>query len=223
MIRRLNPFATLSVLVVAGAIAVAWASLGHQSPKAPYSHPSAMQSSPFSSFPFTADVTITKPSGGVYHGKMFADKNATRTDVEMQPGKVASVIVRYDKRVSWVLMPAQHYLESPLADDGGMMGLLRDPTAQMQRKDLGAAQVGSYPCEKYRLQATLQGKPQSGIIWVARAPALHGFIVKAQQGDQNDAITFSNIRLGPPQRSVFEIPAGYSKLPEPSPAAPNSR
>jgi hypothetical protein len=214
--RRLSPYATLSFVVVLGALAVAWASLGHPSRQAPHSLIRGAQSSPFSSVPFTADVTITKPSGGTYHGKMYACANASRTDVEMQPGKVASVIVRYDKKVTWVLMPAQHYLESPISESTGLIGLLRNRQAEMQRKDLGPEQVGAYACEKYSIAATIQGEQQSGIIWVARATDLHGFIVKAQQGDKNDTITFSNIRLGAPNPSVFEVPAGYYKLPSPS-------
>jgi hypothetical protein len=214
--RRLSPYATLSFVVVLGALAVAWASLGQRSRQAPHPLIRGAQSSPFSSVPFTADVTIAKPSGGTYHGKMYAGDHASRTDVDLQPGRVASVIVRYDKKVTWVLMPARHYLESPISENTGLIGLLRNRQAELQRKDLGPEQVGAYPCEKYSITATVQGRRRSGTIWVARAPDLHGFIVKARKGEKNDTITFSHIRLGAPNPSVFEIPAGYFKLPSPS-------
>lgn len=213
MAKRLSPFATLSTLVVLGAVAVAWVSRGRQRPAGIAGE--TIQASAFSAEPFSADMTITKASGAVYHGKMFASGAATRSDVEMEPGKTASVIVRYDKRVSWVLMPAGHYLEAPLSNDEELFTLLRERSRKIERKDLGAAQVGKYSCEKYEISATVQGQRHVGYIWVAREPALHGFIVKAERGKPSETISFSNIRIGAPSAAEFEIPAGYHKLPNP--------
>lgn len=213
MVKRLNPFATLSTFVVVVALAVAWASRGRQKPAGAMVQ--REQASAFSALPFSASITITRPTGGVYHGKMYAGTMATRTDVQMEPGKTASVIVRYDRNVTWVLMPAAHYLESPISNDDELFNLLREHSRKIQRQDLGAEWAGAYPCEKYRIEATTQNGQKAAYIWVAKAAALHGFIVKAQRGNPSETITFSDIRLGQPNPSLFEIPAGYHKLPNP--------
>jgi hypothetical protein len=195
--------------------------------------------SAFSSHPFTADVTIvTKsakfhhiqkhpsaaPAGDSsvsYHGKMYAGRDASRTDMEMGKGETASVIVRYDKGVSWILMPGNHYIEGPIDEHADLLDALRDPNAKVKKQDLGPEKVGAYPCEKYKVEVTSRGKTQSGWIWVAKAKNLDGFIVKTQDAASKESVTLSDIRLGPPPASVFNLPAGYHELAETAkPAAP---
>jgi Domain of unknown function (DUF4412) len=195
--------------------------------------------SAFSNHPFTADVTIVTrtakfhhlqqhppaaPAAQLtvsYHGKMYAGREALRTDMEMGHGTTASVIVRYDKGVQWILMPGKHYIEGPIDEHADLLSALRDKTAEVKKQPLGAETVGAYPCEKYKVDVTSHGKTQSGWIWVAKAKNLDGFIVKSQDAASKESVTLSNIRLGAPARSLFNLPAGYHKLTEAAkPAAP---
>jgi hypothetical protein len=194
--------------------------------------------SDFSKLPFTADMTIVtkipeghhfqpKSQAGktptvttiVYHGKMYAGPHALRTDIQMQRGMTASVIIRYDKGVTWILTPHQGYIQTPIEERTDLLTALRDPNAHVRKEDLGPAQVGSYACEKYQVQVTENSKPESGWIWVARQKDLHGFIVKAENGKTKDSVVFSNISLVPPKPSVFDLPPGYKELTTPKQGA----
>jgi hypothetical protein len=200
--------------------------------------PATHRVSAFSDHPFSADVTIVtrttkfhhlqkRPSAAPandlsvsYHGKMYAGRDALRTDMEMGHGVTASVIVRYDKGVSWTLMPGNHYIEGPIEERNDLLSALRDPSAKVTRQDLGAETVGSYPCEKYKVDVTSHGKTQSGWICVAKAKNLDGFIVKSQDAATKQSISLSDIQMKTPPASLFDLPAGYKKLTEsPQPTA----
>ena len=167
--------------------------------------------SPFSDSPFSADITIAG-KGATYHGKMFASATALRTDVDTGPGMTASVIARYDKGVTWILTPGAHYIQMPIEKRTDLVSELREPGARIEKKDAGPAQIGAYACRKFRVKATVNGRTQTGWIWVARAKDLHGFIVQATDDASGETISFSNIRLGMPAASVFDLPPGAQRL-----------
>lgn len=177
--------------------------------------------SAFSDRPFTADITI-RGKLAAYHGRMYTGRNAMRTDVDMGHGVTASVIVRYDKGIAWILMSNRHYIQSPIHQHSDLLSALRDPNAKVQKRDLGPGKVGAYPCEKYQVQVTSGGHKQSGWIWVAKEKRLDGFIVKAQDAGSKETVTLSKIRFGAPPASVFEVPAGYHKLTSPPKSAKKS-
>jgi hypothetical protein len=167
--------------------------------------------SPFSDSPFSAGITITG-KGTTYHGKMYASATALRTDVDTGPGMTASVIVRYDKGITWILSPDAHYIQTPIEKRTDLVSALRDPDARIEKKDAGTAQIGAYSCRKYRVTATMNGRTQTGWIWVAQAKDLHGFIVQATDDASGETISFSNIRLGAPAASLFDLPPGAQQL-----------
>lgn len=188
------------------------------------------QVSAFSKQPFSANMTISTQTANVhdvhpgkspsstaatpltYHGKMYAGPAALRTDIEMKPQGTASVIVRYDKGVAWILTPNRHYIETPIEERTDLLSALRDTNAKIQKQDLGPEQVGAYPCEKYHVQVTEKGQPESGWIWVAKSKDLNGFIVKVEDEASKETVVFSEIHLAAPQSAVFDIPPGYQKL-----------
>lgn len=171
--------------------------------------------SAFSREPFTADMTIIGRQG-TYHGKMYAGTDAMRTDVRLSSGVVASVIVRYDRGVEWILVPGRQYIEAPIDRSNDLLGALRDKDARVRKRDLGPERVGAYPCEKYRVVVSDRGRKRSGWIWVARAKAMNGFVVKAEDQSTGKSVVLSNVRFGSPGPSVFDLPAGYHLLTKPS-------
>jgi hypothetical protein len=154
--------------------------------------PAPHRVSPFSSHPFSADITIVTrtakfhhiqqnppaASGGdltvSYHGKMYAGRDAC-------------------------------------AD---LLSSLRDPNAKVNKQDLGPETVGSYPCEKYKVDVTGGGHTLSGWIWVAKAKDLDGFIVKSQDAASKQSVTLSDVQLKTPVASLFDLPPGYQKFTE---------
>lgn len=188
------------------------------------------QVSAFSKHPFSADISVVTKTAAVhnvhpgmtpgsnpekpitYQGMMYAGPGAVRTDIQMEPGVTATVIIRYDKGVAWILMPSRHYIQAPIQERTDLLSMLRSRNADIQKKDLGPEQVGAYACEKYRIDASEKGRHESGWIWVAKQRSLKGFIVKAEDEKSQERIVFSNIQLVAPKPAVFDIPQGYTKL-----------
>ncbi len=165
--------------------------------------------------PFTADMVVTsgKRNGQAIHGKMYAAEQAMRMDLEAEPGMESSTIVRFDKKVVWVLMPGeQRYMEMPITPRAGMTAALRNTGVKYELQDLGAEKVGSYDCEKYRVHWTDHEQSGSGFVWVATGGDVKGFIVRAEDEKSGATNEYRNIRPGAPPASMFEVPAGYQKM-----------
>ena len=141
---------------------------------------------------------------------MYAVEQAFRMEGEEQ-GQKSIVIMRLDRKVLWSLMPDQQmYAEIPLNWGQSFSQAAQDPTAKVEREELGTEQVGPYHCLKYRVRVTYQGQVYSGIQW--SAPELDGFVVKMYDEKTKTTVEYQNIHLGPPDASLFEIPPGYQKL-----------
>lgn len=165
--------------------------------------------------PFTADMVVTtgKAERQTFHGKIYAGEHALRMDIQAQPGLESTNIIRFDKKVVWVLIPNQHmYMEMPLSHDTGMMSALRDSETQYTIRDLGAERVGAYDCEKYSVHWQRQGHESNGLVWIGRSGQAKGFIVRAEDGRTGATSEYRNIQPGEPPASLFEVPAGYRKM-----------
>ncbi len=141
---------------------------------------------------FSADQIHTMGKK-VTTGKVYAMENAVRTEGE-QRGRKSISIMRLDKKVVWNLMPDQKmYMELPFLGSADVASMAKDAKA-----------------DKFRVQTTLEGKVYTGIEWDAKE--LNGFPVK-RAGEKGDwSIEYQNVRLGPQDPSLFEIPAGYQKF-----------
>lgn len=140
--------------------------------------------------------------------KVHGTANAIRMEGE-DKGKKSIVIMRFDQKVMWSLMPDQKmYVELPWASQAEWAAYLQG--VESQRQSLGEEQVGAYHCEKTRVQVTLQGKVYTSLEWKARE--LNGFVVKTQDEKGQWSNEYQNVQLGPQDRSLFEVPADYKKL-----------
>jgi hypothetical protein len=156
---------------------------------------------------FSADEIRTMRKE-VTTGKIYASADAVRTEGERK-GKKTISIMRLDKKVIWNLMPDQKmYTELPFMGSADVASMAKDATTE--KDPLGSEQVGAYHCDKYRVKATFEGKVYTSIEWDAKE--LNGFAVK--KGDEKGAWTteYQNVRLGPQDPSLFEVPANYKKI-----------
>jgi len=81
---------------------------------------------------------------------------------------------------------------------------------QVKHEPLGSEQVGGYHCDKSRMTVTWQGVTATTIEWAAKE--LNGFVVKKQEVESGEITEYKNIRFGPQDPSLFELPAGYKKM-----------
>ena len=157
--------------------------------------------------PFSADQvhTVNKKTTT---GKVQAIENAVRIESENK-GKKSITITRFDRNVTWSVMPDQKmYMEIPFPGIGEMASTMKGAT--VKRDSLGSEQVGAYHCDKSRVETTYEGKVYVSIEWAAKE--LDGFVVKKSDEKGSWSTEYQNVQLGPQDPSLFEIPAGYQKL-----------
>jgi hypothetical protein len=89
--------------------------------------------------------------------------------------------------------------------------LLAESRGGMAGERLGSERVGPYQCLKYRVRSIRAGKAHSQTEWAATQ--LHGFVVKTFDEGTRATTEYQNVFLGPQDPSLFEIPAGYQRVP----------
>ncbi len=163
---------------------------------------------------FAADM-VTTAGGRTFRMRMYAHGNVMRTEMAEQ-GQRMVTIMRPDRNVAWTLMVDQQmYMEVPLTGmpaeaRGDWVKAMTDPTVKNETELVGAEQVGEYACQKYRYRTTVKGQTYSGMVWLA--PALGNFPVKTTNDQAGSVTEYQNIKLGPPDPGLFELPPGYRKM-----------
>jgi Domain of unknown function (DUF4412) len=171
---------------------------------------------------FSADMQFNSTRGGEMTrdmtGKMYFGTGHMRMDVQ-GGGRGSSVIITdFKTQTVDILMPEQHlYLEHKA---GAMPGHgpdmmpnvkpLRDPSNPcageegMTCKRIGVEEVNGRTCDHWQI-IDKNGKVAN--VWIDQK--LH-FPIKTVSEDST--LTLSNIKEGEPSASLFEIPAGYTKM-----------
>lgn len=141
--------------------------------------------------------------------KIYVSGNAVRVETE-QRGRQTITIMRLDRKIMWVMMPAQkmYTQTSNVETDPSQFGENGDLKAE--RVSLGSEQVGSYSCEKYRVHSVLDGREYAHFEWTTKE--LGGLVVKMQSEKGDWTTEYRNIHAGPQDPSLFEVPAGYQKM-----------
>lgn len=165
--------------------------------------------------PFSADKVVTQ-RGKTTTDKVYATPAAMRVE-GARDGKKFISISRWDRKVVWSIMPDQKmYFEMAIPAGAEMASAMNDLSktlmkdAQMKRESLGSEQIEGFLCEKTRTTVTWQGVTGTNIQWSAKD--LGGFVLKKQDDTLGQVTEFKNIRLGPQDPSLFELPPGYKKM-----------
>lgn len=161
--------------------------------------------------PFSADQ-VTRTGEKTKTAKVYATETAMRAE-GVEDGKKYITIIRYDRKVMWsLLLDEKMYFEMPIPAGAqvaaGMKEMMKG--VQVKNEPLGSEEVGGYHCDKSRMTVTWQGVTGTTIEWAAKE--LNGFVVKKQDVESGEITEYKNIRLGPQDPSLFELPAGYKKM-----------
>jgi len=160
--------------------------------------------------PFSADQVKTTGKKTTT-GKVYSNGKAVRIEGLDARGQQSVTILRPDQKAVWVLTPASKtYMDMGELGAASMDLANSVEGANVQRNLLGSEQVGQYHCDKYRLQTTFEGKVYTSLEWDAKE--LNGFPVKQADEKQSWSKEYQNVKLGPQDASLFEIPAGYQKI-----------
>ncbi|MEI8175992.1 MAG: hypothetical protein WCG78_03910 [Candidatus Omnitrophota bacterium] len=152
---------------------------------------------------FSADMVCASREGN-FSGKICVAENKVRSEMM---GMVS--IVRLDKKVTWVMMPGQKmYMEQPISP---MMvaGASEKMPGEIERKFLGNETIDGRNAAKYRIEAETGGVQQAILQWSDTATSVP---LKVSAEDGSWSVEYKNLKVGPQDAAVFELPEGYSKF-----------
>ncbi len=156
---------------------------------------------------FSADMVSTT-NEGTFKGKIYVSKDRVRMEV---PQSVT--ITRMDKKVLWILMPAEKmYMEQPF-DPRNIVVATEKVPGEIERKLIGKESVNGKMTDKYSVVSEVDGMKESVFQWIDPASKIP---IKTMAQDGSWTMEYQNMSMGSEPDSLFEIPAGYQKMKLPS-------
>ena len=158
----------------------------------------------------TAETTIT--------GKVYATPTKERREMNVS-GETMVTIMRHDKQTAWTLIPAeQMYLEMSTKDLNQQAENLDNYT--IETTSMGSEQVNGVSCEKSKVLMTNRktGTKMGGFWWMTNDNIVMKMDMISKDKDEKMRIKLelNNLKIGKQSATLFEIPAGYSKMAMPS-------
>ena len=160
--------------------------------------------------PFSADRTVTY-RGKVYTGKVYAVPGKQRHEVEISGFHPVAILLA-DRKIAYVMLPELHvYAEFPFTKAVAEYDS-SDQLGTPEATDTVSGQAAS----RYKIDHPgSDGSLLAGLLWRTD----DGIVVKADgaytpSGGKPTAgtVTLSNVKRGPQDKSLFELPHGMAKL-----------
>jgi len=161
---------------------------------------------------YSAD-THMETSDGVMDGKVYVAPGMERREF-IQDGEKQILIMRHDKKVMWMLMPEdQAYLETAL----GQGSARKDDVSayKFTHTKVGSETINGIKTTKSKIiMIGPRGDKMGGFYWTTK----EGIVVKIdaiavdKKSRERMKMELTNLKVGKQQASVFEIPAGYTKM-----------
>jgi Domain of unknown function (DUF4412) len=159
---------------------------------------------------YSADRTIETEKGN-FTGKVYVTRDKQRNEMDMG-GMQSVMIIRKDKELGYMLMPAQHLfqqldLQSAQKQAGGQPQDLVDIT------EVGSETIEGQSATKYKM--IMKDGSAGGFMWITKdgIPVKLDAITKEGNQKSRFTMTLTNIKVGTVDPAVFEVPAGYSAMP----------
>jgi hypothetical protein len=159
---------------------------------------------------YSAD-RIVETDAGTFEGKVYSARDRERTETSMQ-GMQSVMILRRDQRIGWMLMPAQKmYQEMDFAKAQQQSGAA--PDDQVEITEVGTETVEGHDATKYKM--LMKDGSAGGFIWITGEgiPVKMDFLSKSDGKKTRITMTLRNLEIGDQDPQLFELPAGYSKMP----------
>jgi hypothetical protein len=160
---------------------------------------------------YSADRVMVTESG-TFEGKVYATKDKERTETSMR-GMTSVMIVRKDKQVGWMLMPAQKmYQQLDFAKAQAQNGS-GQPADMADITEVGTETVEGQVTKKYKL--ILKDGSAGGFMWFTQDGILMKMdtVVKNGRDKSRITITLRNLKVANQDAALFELPAGYNAMP----------
>jgi outer membrane lipoprotein-sorting protein len=156
---------------------------------------------------FSGDFSMTDAKGKIATGKIFIKGDKIRQEITAEE-QTSIVIIRWDKKVSWTLLPEKQYMEVALTFNN----IVPQKDLEYEVTSLGKETVNGYECDV--TQYTYKNKKYGVLVqWIYQK---FGYPVKTQNKDAKgktiEITEYKNIKTGNLADSLFEVPSGYQKM-----------
>ncbi len=155
---------------------------------------------------FSADMVIQPKGDEATTGKIYVKGDKIRQETT-EENETQIMIIRQDKKVTWMLTPEEKtYMEMPYQSEDKTF---EEWTAEKEKqsKYLGDEVVSGLECKKYE---NIEDGEKT-FIWISKK---FPFPIKVE--DAEVTMIYRNVKEGPVEDSIFEIPAGYRKISMPA-------
>ncbi len=152
---------------------------------------------------FSADV-VSKAAGKSMSGRIVV----SRDNVRMEFAEMIT-ITRMDKKVSWMLMPAQKtYMEQAL-DTRASIGTGEKIDGEIERTMVSNEKIDGRAARKYLVRYKSQYAAGEVYQWMRDGLAMP---VKTAAKDGSWSMELKNVKTGAQDAGLFELPKGYTKF-----------
>jgi outer membrane lipoprotein-sorting protein len=154
---------------------------------------------------------VIESAQGTFTQKVHSAGGKERMETDMG-GMQSVMILRPDKKLAWMLMPAQRmYMELDLSKAKEQSG--SGPPADVTIEKVGAETVEGRSTTKYKM--LMRDKSAGGFMWFTDEGIPIKMDMLSKEGQQKSRITMTlrDLKIGKQDASLFELPAGYSKMP----------
>jgi hypothetical protein len=144
-------------------------------------------------------------------GRVAAAPGMERSEMTMG-GMSAVMILRTDRKLGWMLMPAQRmYQQMDFAQAAQQSAHVA--ADQVELETVGNETIAGLATTKYKFVS--KDRSAGGFLWYsADGIAVKMDLLSKDGGDKSrTTVTLQNIQVGPQDRTAFEVPAGFARLP----------
>jgi len=161
---------------------------------------------------YAADVSMTA-DGDTVDGRIMRASGKERRELTVE-GELEIVIIRLDRHLVWSLAPDEKlYVEAALED---ALGHPSGKEPQLTVTALGSATIAGLHATRKRLSGRdADGSPLEGTVWVSD----EGIVLRAENDIVDESgkhhrldMELKNLRIGPQNAALFEVPAGYKRV-----------
>jgi outer membrane lipoprotein-sorting protein len=187
----------IAITLISG---MAWATEKYSRPKVEYSADSITE---------TEQMTMT--------AKVYSAPDKERREQEM--GQMKHILImRLDKKVSWMLMPDQGmYMEMPLNESSEKSPDMSN--YKIEQSVVGKEEVNGVMATKNKIIMTdTQGNKFGGFMWTTKEGIMVKMdaIGKTEGSKMRMKMDLKNLKIGKQDPALFEIPAGMNKMSMPN-------
>lgn len=160
---------------------------------------------------YSAD-RVMETEAGTITGKVYATRGMERHETNMS-GMTSVTILRHDKQMGYMLMPAQHmYQQLDFAQAQKQSG--SQAADQVDITQVGSETIEGQSATKYKM--VMKDGSGGGFIWITSDGIAIKMDMLSKSGREKTrmTLTLTNLKIGAQDPQLFEVPADYKAMPK---------